>query len=51
VLTQSGGSYLNHRLACQALAEFRAAARDAGEARGCPEDGPEQALDRPQRET
>jgi hypothetical protein len=28
VLAQSGGSYLNRRLACQALAEFRAAARE-----------------------
>jgi uncharacterized protein YegP (UPF0339 family) len=38
VLAQSGGSYLNRSLTCQALAEFRAAARDAGEARGCGEE-------------
>jgi uncharacterized protein YegP (UPF0339 family) len=51
VLAQSGGSYLNRRQACGALAEFRAAARVAGEARGCPEGGPGQTLDRPEPRT
>jgi uncharacterized protein YegP (UPF0339 family) len=37
VLAQSGGNYLNRALACQALAEFRAAAQNTSEARGCGE--------------
>jgi uncharacterized protein YegP (UPF0339 family) len=38
VLALSGGSYLNRSLACQALQEFRTAARGAGPASGCRED-------------
>jgi uncharacterized protein YegP (UPF0339 family) len=38
VIARSAGSYLSRPLACQALNEFRVAARDAGPAVGCRED-------------